>query len=75
MLPRHLTDEELFAIYLCVFNFIDSSSDEDEEDEDYEDGGDDESALELRGDSSIGNEKHDWHPEKWVEGSSDLHAR
>ena len=34
MLPPYLTDEELFALYLCVFNSYDSSCDENEDGDD-----------------------------------------
>jgi hypothetical protein len=50
MLPIYLTDEELFALYLCTMDSDSSSSDED----------DDEGAQDIPANSSINSKKHDW---------------
>jgi hypothetical protein len=70
MLPPYLTDEELFALYLCVFNSYDSSSDENEDDEDEE------STRRTITKALVDNKKtHNWQPESWAEDPSELRAR
>jgi hypothetical protein len=70
MLPPYLTDEELFALYLCVFNSYDSSSDENEDDEDEE------STQRTITKALVDNKKkYDWQPETWAEDPSELRAR
>lgn len=70
MLPPYLTDEELFALYLCVFNSYDSSSDENEDDDDEE--STQRTITKILVDSK---KKHDWQPESWAEDPSELRAR
>lgn len=70
MLPPYLTDEELFALYLCVFNSYDSSSDENEDDDDEE--STQRTITKILVDSK---KKHDWQPETWAEDPSELRAR
>ena len=72
MLPPYLTDEELFALYLCVFDSFDSSSDENEDDDDDDDESIQRTITKALVDSK---KKHDWQPETWVEDSSELRAR
>ena len=72
MLPPYLTDEELFALYLCVFNSYDSSSDEDENEDDEDEESTKRTITKALVDSK---KKHDWQPESWAEDPSELHAR
>ena len=70
MLPPYLTDEELFALYLCVFNSYDSSSDENEDDDDEE------STQRTITKALVDSKKtHNWQPETWAEDPSELRAR
>lgn len=70
MLPPYLTDEELFALYLCVFISYDLSSDENEDDEDEE--STQRTITKALVDSK---KKHDWQPESWADDPSELRAR
>ena len=78
MLPPYLTDEELFALYLCVFNSYDSSCDENEDgDDDDDDDDDDDESIQRTITKALvdSKKKHDWQPESWAEDPSELHAR
>jgi hypothetical protein len=76
MLPPYLTDEELFALYLFVFNSYDSSCDENEDGDDDDDDDDDESTQRTITKALVDNKKtHNWQPETWAEDPSELRAR
>jgi len=77
MPPISLTDEELFAIFLCTMDSDTLSSDEDE---DQDEADDDDGRLRhtrtRKFESSAGcNDKYNWQPSDWSEDSSGLRAR